>query len=78
MLNLKSLNQRDLARALNIHPVYLNAILRGRARPSPDLALRIQVASGGAAMAMELLYPLKSPSRGHPPEIQRRTIMPIQ
>jgi plasmid maintenance system antidote protein VapI len=40
------LKQRDLAKKLDTHPVYLNAILRGRARPSPDLALRISELTG--------------------------------
>lgn len=53
-LNMK---QCALAKILDMHPVYLNAILRGRARPSPDLALRIEEATEGAVTRMELLYP---------------------
>lgn len=57
MLNAKTINQKRLALAIGTHPVYLNAILRGRRRPSPDLALRIEEATGGAVTRMELLYP---------------------
>jgi plasmid maintenance system antidote protein VapI len=48
------LKQRDLAKKLDTHPVYLNAILRGRARPSPDLALRISELTG--IPVMDLLF----------------------
>jgi len=48
------LKQRDLAKELDTHPVYLNAILRGRARPSPDLALRISKLTG--IPVMDLLF----------------------
>jgi plasmid maintenance system antidote protein VapI len=46
--------QRDIAKKLETHPVYLNAVLRGRARPSPDLALRISKLTG--IPVMFLLY----------------------
>ena len=46
--------QRDIAKNLSTHPVYLNAVLRGRARPSPDLALRISKLTG--IPVMFLLY----------------------
>ena len=46
--------QRDIAKQLKTHPVYLNAVLRGRARASPDLALRISKLTG--IPVMYLLY----------------------
>jgi transcriptional regulator with XRE-family HTH domain len=46
--------QRDIAKKLKTHPVYLNAVLRGRARPSPDLAKRISKLTG--IPVMFLLY----------------------
>lgn len=52
-----SINQRRLAKELDIHHVYLNAILRGRARPSPDLALLIDIATKGAVTKEKLLWP---------------------
>lgn len=54
--NALKLKQRDLAKRVRTHPVYLNAVLRGRARPSPDLALRIEQESDGAYTRMWLLY----------------------
>ena len=56
MSNTKAINQRELAKKLKMNPVYLNAILRGRRRPSPDLALRIEQKSDGAYTRMWLLY----------------------
>lgn len=50
-------NQLEFAREIGIHHVYLNSIIKGRRRPSPDLALRIEEATGGAVTRMELLYP---------------------
>lgn len=57
MIKKYTFKQRELAKTLKMNPVYLNAVLRGRSRPSPDLALRIQEATGGAITVMELLYP---------------------
>jgi DNA-binding transcriptional regulator YdaS (Cro superfamily) len=57
------MKQCELAIKLQTHPVYLNAILRGRATPSPKMALRIEEATGGDITRMELLYPLpKAPN----------------
>lgn len=50
-------NQTEFAKEIEIHPVYLNAIIRHRRRPSPELALRIEQATDGAVTRMELLYP---------------------
>jgi len=48
---------KQLAIKCNCHPVHMSDILRGRRRPSPDLALRISEATGGAVTVMELLFP---------------------
>lgn len=53
----KAITQRDIAKKVGSHPVYINAILRGRRHPSPKLALAIEEATGGAVTRMELLYP---------------------
>jgi len=49
--------QREIAEEIGVHAVHLNAVLRGRSRPSASLALRIEQATGGAVTRMELLYP---------------------
>jgi DNA-binding transcriptional regulator YdaS (Cro superfamily) len=36
---------------------YIRHILHGRARPSPDMALRIEKATKGKVDRLELLYP---------------------
>ena len=51
------MKQKDLAKLLNVHPVWLNAVLRGRETPSPALALAIEKATGGKYTRMKLLYP---------------------
>ena len=51
------MKQKDLARLVNVHPVWLNAVLRGRGKPSPALALAIERESGGKYTRMKLLYP---------------------
>jgi transcriptional regulator with XRE-family HTH domain len=40
------MNQRELARRLNVTPQHLNAVLRGRCRPSLRLAVRIERLAG--------------------------------
>lgn len=59
------IKQVDLAALLSITPIHLNAVLRGRARPSSQLALRIEKATGGAVTVMELLFP-KQKIEGRP------------
>lgn len=49
--------RKDLCDVLGIHYQHLNNIFRGKRHPSPDLALRIEEATGGAVTRMELLYP---------------------
>ena len=51
------ITQREFSRALGIHFMHLNQILRGIKRPSPKLALKIEQATGGKVTRMELLYP---------------------
>lgn len=51
------MKQVDLAKRLKVTAIHLNAVLRGRVRPSPQLALRIEEATGGAVSRMDLLYP---------------------
>jgi hypothetical protein len=41
----------------NLKPVTVWRITKGTNIPSPDTALRIQEATGGAVTVMELLYP---------------------
>jgi plasmid maintenance system antidote protein VapI len=53
----QKIKQKKLAELIGIHHVYLNAILRGRSRPSPDLALKIEQFTG--ISRMKLLYPKK-------------------
>lgn len=53
------LKQKHLAKVVKMHHVYLNAIVCGRAKPSPKAALRIEQATGGAVTLRELLFPEK-------------------
>lgn len=48
---------KDLAFNVEVRPVYLSQIIMGRRRPSPDLSLRIEKATGGAVTIKELLFP---------------------
>lgn len=63
MIKTNTFKQIDIAGTVGTHPVYLNAVLRGRSRPSPDLALRIQEATGGAYTVMELLFQKRKPPK---------------
>jgi len=49
--------QIRLARKVNVHQSHLSKIARGRRRPSPELALRIEQAMSGAVTRDELLFP---------------------
>ena len=44
---------------VGVHQSLITHINKGRRKPSPPLALRIQEATGGAVTVMELLYPEK-------------------
>jgi DNA-binding transcriptional regulator YdaS (Cro superfamily) len=48
--------QKDLAARVGCRQPTISQILTGTRRPSPDLALRIQRATGGKVTVMELLY----------------------
>ena len=52
-----AVNQEDMADSLGITREYFNGIANRRNRPSPDLAKRIEEATGGKVTRMELLYP---------------------
>jgi len=58
---LKHGEQVKLAKNLGIHQVYLSSVFNGHRRPSPDLARRIEQATGGQVTRMELLYPEEAP-----------------
>ena len=53
----KKLSQVAFSKQVAVGHIYLNALAKGRRRPSPSLALRIEQATGGAVTRMELLYP---------------------
>lgn len=59
MIKENSIIQKELAERLKIHPVSLNAILRGRSRASIVLALKIEDESGGIIKAEDLRPELK-------------------
>jgi len=50
-------SQVAFSNEVGVGHIYLNAIIRGRRKPSPSLALRIEEATGGAVSRLELLYP---------------------
>lgn len=54
-INKKS--QVAFSNEVGVGHIYLNAIIQGRRKPSPALALRIEEATGGVVSRMELLYP---------------------
>lgn len=54
MMKYKRGYQAELARKLNITPIYLNSILHKRRVPSIDLAIRIEKESGGKIKATDL------------------------
>jgi DNA-binding transcriptional regulator YdaS (Cro superfamily) len=50
----KRIKLKDLARELEITPVYLRFIKNGRYKPSKKLALKIEIFTGGAVKMHEL------------------------
>jgi plasmid maintenance system antidote protein VapI len=40
------MKQKELAKALGVKPQYVNALMNGRRRPSPDLAERLELITG--------------------------------
>lgn len=55
----KPLTQRKIAEKIGVHFVYLNAILRGRVRPSPQIAMAIEKATKGKYDAYDLVFKFK-------------------
>jgi transcriptional regulator with XRE-family HTH domain len=53
----------DFASKVGIQQPYVSLIKNGHNRPSPDVALRIEQATGGAVTVMELLFPSPQPPR---------------
>ena len=47
----------ELAKQLGIHLSFITHLNKGRRKFSPELALKIEQATGGAVTRMELLYP---------------------
>lgn len=47
----------ELAKTVGVHPSFFTHINNNRRRPSPELALKIQEATGGQVTVIELLYP---------------------
>jgi plasmid maintenance system antidote protein VapI len=52
-----NVSRRQFSEKLGIHYMHLNNLIRKERKPSRDLALRIEEATGGAVTRMELLYP---------------------
>jgi len=51
------INQNSFSKQIRISQAYLSLILNGYRNPSPDLALRIEEATGGKVNRLDLLYP---------------------
>ncbi len=54
---LKGKDRKNFATQIGTTKNYINLLACRNRRPSPDLALRIEEATGGAVSRMELLYP---------------------
>lgn len=54
---LKGKNREKLANQVGTSKAYIDQLCVGMRRASPEMALRIEIASGGAVTRMELLYP---------------------
>lgn len=52
----------DFAERCELSQPYIWQIANGQRRPSPDVAERIELATGGQVTAMELLYPHRTPA----------------
>jgi DNA-binding transcriptional regulator YdaS (Cro superfamily) len=57
--NQNNITDVALAAGAKIHPSFLSHYKAGRKKLSPAVALRIEVATGGAVNRMDLLYPEK-------------------
>lgn len=56
-LKSSGMTQCEFANLLGVHESHVSRFMRGERRPSPDLALRIEVVTSGAVSRMALLYP---------------------
>jgi len=52
----------DFAKVIGCHQSHVSLIVHGRRRPSPELALRIEQATGGLVRKEDLLWPSQSQS----------------
>jgi plasmid maintenance system antidote protein VapI len=68
-LKSSKISQRKFSDSLGIHYMHLSKIIRRERRPSANLALRIQEATGGKVPVMELLYPGKQTGKGAEPQM---------
>ena len=59
--------QKDMARRLAVSQEHLSYVANRHRRPSPDLALKIQEATGGDVTVLELLYPEQTADPGPVP-----------
>lgn len=61
MSNLKKFlmnkSRNDFAKEVGTTKNYINLLVIGQRRPSPELALKIERATGGQVTVMELLFP---------------------
>lgn len=58
---LKGRDREEFAKQIGTTKNYLNLLVCGSRRPSPELAAKIEEASEGAVTRMELLYPFEQP-----------------
>jgi transcriptional regulator with XRE-family HTH domain len=65
---LKNKSREELAQRTGTTLNYINRLCCHRRRPSPELALKIQEATGGAVTVMELLFPKQTTSPDSKPE----------
>lgn len=56
---LKNKSRVDFAQLIGTTKNYVNLLVCNQRRPSPELALRIEQATGGQVSRLELLYPEK-------------------
>ena len=53
----KQLKNKDLADLFEVDQSYITYLLKGKRKPSPDLAEKIERITEGAVTRLELLYP---------------------
>lgn len=57
-------SNKHLSQIVGVHTSLITHIKKGRRKPSPALALRIEQATGGAVTLRELLFPDKTNGAG--------------